>query len=323
MKVDLEALKSRRGKTLQIYEKKIAESQKTESSYEPDPRFWQLKTDEKGTGSAVIRFLPTSPKDLEVDSEALPWVMQYYRNFTNKKTGKFYNELDLSTLGQKDPVHIHTTPMWKGTEAEIAVARERKRKTRYVANIIVIKDNAAPETEGKVFLFSFGVKLYQKLEAAMFPEEELEDVVETLDPFDFWSGANFHLKCENVSGYRNYDKSKFLKSSPLFSEDDDELIKKVWESQHSLLELNDPSHFKSYEELEERYLDVISDKVETSSSAEELAEKRKKVLESKSEDDDFDDSGLSLDSLDDEVLSDDSDDMLDDDSDEILEKLLA
>ena len=85
-------------------------------------------------------------------------------------------------------------------------ARKQKRKLTYISNIYVVKDPANPENEGKVFLYKYGKKIFDKLTAAMQPEFEDE---EAIDPFDFWQGANFKLKAKNVAGYRNYDSSEF------------------------------------------------------------------------------------------------------------------
>lgn len=335
MGFDLESLKKRRGKTLGLYEKKIAEIEKTkaEKSSSGDPRFWSPTVDKEGRGAAIIRFLPLSKADMELDGEMFPWITQYYRNFSNSVTGKFYNELDLSTIGQKDPVFVHTKPMWEGSKEDKEIARMCRRKTRFISNIIVIKDAANPDNEGKVFLYQYGIKIHEKIMAVMFPDEELSDVVQQIDPTDFWLGANFLLKIENVASYRNYDKSKFLSPSPLFEDGSDDKIAEIWESQHSLLELNDPKHFKSFEDLQARMLSVLSDKSSDTRSAEDLAEKKKeskarKLEQARDLEEDSLDNLVSAVTNDDSVVEDDDIDLSmdtdsDDETDEILKNLLA
>jgi hypothetical protein len=118
-----------------------------------------------------------------------------------------------------------------------------------------VKDPANPQNEGKVFLYKFGKKIFDKLTAAMQPEFEDE---EAIDPFDFWKGANFKLKAKNVAGYRNYDSSEFAAPSALL--DDDDAMEAVWKKQYSLAELIAPDQFKSYDELKKRLEYVLGSK---------------------------------------------------------------
>ena len=157
-----------------------------------DDRLWKLDVDKSGNGYAVIRFLPAP------DGEDLPFVKLYSHAFQGP--GGWYIENSLTTLGQKDPVSEYNTQLWNnGTDSGKETARKQKRKLTYTSNIYVVKDPANPENEGKVFLFKYGKKIFDKLTAAMQPEFEDE---EAIDPFDFWQGANFKLKAKNVAGYR-------------------------------------------------------------------------------------------------------------------------
>ena len=171
------------------------------SSGSSDDRVWKLDVDKSGNGYAVIRFLPAP------NGEDLPFVKLYSHAFQGP--GGWYIENSLTTLGQKDPVSELNSELWNnGTDAGKELARKQKRKLTYVSNIYVVKDPANPANEGKVFLFKYGKKIFDKLTAAMQPEFEDE---EAIDPFDFWQGANFKLKAKNVAGYRNYDSSEFAK----------------------------------------------------------------------------------------------------------------
>jgi hypothetical protein len=166
--------------------------------------------------------------------------------------GGWYIENSLTTLGQKDPVSELNSELWNnGTDAGKELARKQKRKLTYVSNIYVVKDPANPANEGKVFLFKYGKKIFDKLTAAMQPEFEDE---EAIDPFDFWQGANFKLKAKNVAGYRNYDSSEFAASAPLL--DDDDAMEAVWKKQYSLAEIVAADQFKTYDELKKR-LDYV------------------------------------------------------------------
>ena len=213
-----------------------------------DERTWKLDVDKSGNGYAVIRFLPAP------ENEDLPFVKLYSHAFQGP--GGWYIENSLTTLGGKDPVSEYNTQLWNnGTDAGKETARKQKRKLSYISNIYVVKDPANPENEGKVFLYKYGKKIFDKLTAAMQPEFEDE---EAIDPFDFWQGANFKLKAKNVAGYRNYDSSEFAATSALL--DDDDAMEAIWKKEFSLAELVASDQFKSYDELKTRLSNVLGNK---------------------------------------------------------------
>ena len=213
-----------------------------------DDRIWKLDVDKGGNGYAVIRFLPAP------EGEDLPFVKLYSHAFQGP--GGWFIENSLTTLGQKDPVSEYNSLLWNnGTDAGKETARKQKRKLTYVSNIYVVKDPANPDNEGKVFLYKYGKKIFDKLTAAMQPEFEDE---EAIDPFDFWQGANFKLKAKNVAGYRNYDSSEFAAQSSLL--DDDDAMESLWKKQFSLSEIVAADQFKTYDELKTRLDYVLGNK---------------------------------------------------------------
>jgi len=214
------------------------------SSSSSDDRLWRLECDKSGNGYAVVRFLPAP------DGEDLPFVKLYSHAFQG--SGGWYIENSLTTLNQRDPVSELNTELWNnGTDSGKEIARKQKRKLTYVSNIYVVKDPANPDNEGKVFLYKFGKKIFDKITAAMQPEFEDETPI---DPFDFWQGANFKLKAKNVAGYRNYDSSEFAAQSAML--DDDDAMEAIWKKEYSLAELVAADQFKSYDELKKR-LDYV------------------------------------------------------------------
>ena len=209
-----------------------------------DDRLWKLDVDKSGNGYAVIRFLPAP------DGEDLPFVKLYSHAFQGP--GGWYIENSLTTLGQKDPVSEYNTMLWNnGTDSGKEQARKQKRKLTYIANIYVVKDPTNPSNEGKVMLYKFGKKIFDKITAAMQPEFEDE---EAIDPFDFWQGANFKLKAKNVAGYRNYDSSEFARQDSLL--EDDDAMEAIWKKEYSLEEFTNADQFKSYDDLKKR-LDYV------------------------------------------------------------------
>ena len=220
-----------------------------------DERLWKPELDKSGNGYAVIRFLPSS------DNAAMPWAKLWNHAF-HGPTGKWLIENSLTTLNQKDPVSEYNSSLWNsGVESDKEIARRQKRKLQYYSNIYVVADPQHPENEGKVFLFRYGKKIFDKLMEALQPQFEDETPV---NPFDLDTGANFKLKIRKVDGYWNYDKSEFDSSSKLDNQD------KVVESLYSLAEFTAPSNFKTYDELKSRLNDVLTGTQSSSSSAEDV-----------------------------------------------------
>ena len=222
-----------------------AENAPQEKKSYVDDRIWKPVMDKTGNGFAIIRFLP-APK-----GEELPWAKLWNHAFQGP-TGQWYIENSLTTIGQNDPVSEHNSALWNsGVESDKEIARKQKRKLQYYSNIYVVKDSANSENEGKVFLYRFGKKIFDKIMETMQPAFEDETPI---NPFDFWEGADFKLKLRKVDGYWNYDKSEFADPSALSKKDDE--LEEIWGKQYSLKEFTDNSNFKSYDELKKR-LDVV------------------------------------------------------------------
>ena len=226
-----------------------------------DERLWKPTMDKSGNGYAVIRFLPAC------EGEDLPWAKVWNHAFQGP-TGQWYIENSLTTLGNNDPVSEYNSKLWNsGIESDKETARKQKRKLQYFANIYVVSDSANPQNEGKVFLYRFGKKIFDKVMEAMQPDFEDESPI---NPFDFWNGANFKLKLRKVDGYWNYDKSEFEGVSAL-SEDDD-VLEGIYKKQYSLNEFTAASNFKSYDELKTRLDAVLSGTVVANTTVQTLME---------------------------------------------------
>jgi len=218
------------------------------SSGGADERFWKAELDKTGVGSAVVRFLPAP------DGEELPWVKVYSHAFQGP--GGWFIENSLTTNGGKDPVSDYNRQLWNsGNDADKDTVRKQKRKLSYYSNVYVVKDPLHPENEGRVFLFKYGKKIFDKVLEAMQPEFDDETPI---NPFDFWQGANFKLKIVKKDGFWNYDKSEFDKVVPLL--DDDDALEALWKKQYSLSAITAPDQFKSYEDLERRLKTVLGQK---------------------------------------------------------------
>ena len=215
-----------------------------------DDRFWKAELDKSGNGYAVIRFLPAA------NGEDMPYVRVFNHGFQGP--GGWYIENSLTTLGQKDPLAEYNSTLWNsGIEANKEIARKQKRRLTYFSNIYVVEDKANPQNEGKVFLFRYGKKIFDKVSSLSNPE--FEDETPT-DVFNFWEGANFKLKIRKVDGFSNYDKSEFITPAPLF--EDDSEMERVWGEEHSLEEFVKEDNFKTYDDLKTR-LDVVLGNTQT------------------------------------------------------------
>lgn len=211
-----------------------------------DDRIWSPVLDKAGNGYAVIRFLPAA------EGSDVPWVRYWDHGFQGP-TGLWYIEKSLTSIGQDDPVGKYNSELWDtGLEENKEIVRKQKRRLHYVSNIYVVSDPSNPANEGKVFLFKFGKKIFDKIMDVMNPQFDDEEPV---NPFDFWEGANFKLKIRQVEGYRNYDKSEFASPGPL-SDDDDEL-EQIYNKMYDLNEFIDPKTYKSYDELKARMNKVL------------------------------------------------------------------
>lgn len=278
--MDFASLKKNRGN----FETLTAKMKEDKGGFsKKDDGFWKLKVDDSGNGYAVIRFLTAPP------GEDFPYVQLFTQSFKGP-TGKWYIENSLSTIGQDDPVTEHFFAV-RGDGSDPVkkeAARPFTRKTNYISNILVISDPKNPENEGKVFKYSYGPRIYQKIEGAMYPE--FEDEV-AFNPFDLWTGANFKLKARMLNGQRSYDKSEFEKPEALF-EGDDAALETLWNSLPSLKEEVAADKFKSYDDLKkklEMVLDIKNDSVRPSRTPEPTRVERSEPEDVPSSSDDDDD----------------------------------
>ena len=244
--MSFENLKRNSGSFSKLKERMQADKQGA-STYKDD-RFWKL-TVKDGNGSAVIRFMPAP------DGEEIPYVLRHEHAFQDPTTKKWFIENCPTSIGRDDcTVCQSNSEYWNtGIESKQNVARARKRQKKYYANIVVIDDPAAPENNGKVFLFQFGPKIFDKINDKINPEFPDEA---PCDVFDLWEGANFRLRAHTVNKQRSYDKSTFESPSELFDGDETKL-KAAYDSLHKLQDLLKESEFKSTAELQARFNQTI------------------------------------------------------------------
>ena len=222
----------------------IAESYQNKSAGYVDSRYWKLTTPDKKDGASsgsIVRFLPSHNTEK-------PFVTTYSYSFDG--VGGKYIENSLESLGEADPVKQYNGALWSTNDvAKRADCKKRNRKMHYIGNILVIKDPAHPDNDGKVFLFKFGVKIYEKIVDALQGDEVEER--EPIDIFDFDNGANFSINMtySGKIGFYVYDKSKFLRQSTVGTEPEQvNVLEQIYD-----LDTCEPVKYKSYSELKQRF----------------------------------------------------------------------
>ena len=205
--------------------------------------FWKLEVDKAGNGAATIRFLPAPGAD---GDDALPWVKVFSHTFQGP--GGWVYDNCLTTKNQECPVCEHNKVLWNsGIEDNKKLVSKQKRKLTYISNIYIVSDPKHPENNGKVMLFKYGKKIFDKINEAMHPQFDDE---KPINPFDLWKGANFKLKAVKEDGYQNYNKSTF--DAPTALSDNDEELEKIYNQELSLKQFIADDQFKSFDELKKR-----------------------------------------------------------------------
>jgi len=215
---------------------------------EADGSEWKLKKDSAGNGTAVIRFLPGK------GDEGVPFVKLVNHGFKNN--GKWYIENCTSTHGDFDscPVcqYLSANDSYNTNNSEY---KRLKRNTSFWANILVIKDPAAPENEGKIFKTRFGMKIMEKINAMVEVDPEMGET--PVDVTCLWEGANFLYKTKKVGDHINYDDCKFMTPGALPKADDEEFQKFLMDNMLDLSKIAAPDQFKSLEENTKKFKQIM------------------------------------------------------------------
>ena len=223
----------------------LKEEQEKKKGFVKDTRFWKPSVDDKGNATAIIRFIP--------DQNMTPFIKYYSHNFKYMENGltKYWIKNCINTFGydKECPICKKNQEYWNSAyPSDKAISSQRKRKLIYVSNILVIKNPANPDDEGKTFLFSYGQKIYDMIKDKMFPSEEVKALgeYEQYVPFDLFKGANFKLVQVKQGDYPNYDKSCFGKQGPIGTE---KQIDVIMEKTYDLSEFIQDDKFPTNEEV--------------------------------------------------------------------------
>jgi hypothetical protein len=237
--VDFSAFKKGKGKL----DKSVAKMKDQNPKFKKDERFWIPIKDDTGSANALIRFLP------QPDIEAPPTISFFQHGF--KEKGKWFIDNCPSTFDNPCPVCEYIQPYWdEDTDESHAIARRYSRSKQFIANILVIKDLNKPANNGKVFLFKFGIKIYEKIEEKIFPESEIDEAVQIFDP---WTGCNFKLKLRQKHKRNNYDTSEFATDAcgPVCKTD--QALEVIFNQMHALDEFLADKLFPEYSKMKKKF----------------------------------------------------------------------
>jgi hypothetical protein len=223
------------------------QAEKLTQGFAKDPRFWTLTRDNNGNGSAIIRFLFKPP------GEENYYVRIWDYGFQGSN-GRWFIEQSPATIEKPDPVKLQRDRLYaSGLEADRELAKKMKKRLHFVSNILVLRDRAHPENEGKVFLFKYGQKVWEKLDALSKPDEY--GIKKQINPYDLFNGVNMVLRVRKLNNFPNYDESEFTQPEPVAKTDDE--IEAIWRKCYSLNELLEEKNFKSPQELQDKLDQVL------------------------------------------------------------------
>lgn len=248
-------------KARQKLSQRLVENAEVKGGYGTDDRIWNVTRGKDGVGSATIRFLTAPKVDFEKDPDnAVAYVRIFNHGFKSSRTGKWYIENCPTTEPHKNncPACDANRELWNTEiKANQNIVRDRKRKLSYYSNILVVNDPSNPDNNGKVFLFRYGQKIFDKVHGKLKPQYE---GVSSVDVFDFWEGANFQLRVKNIKvdgkTMPNYDDSEFDAPTALF-DGDDKKIDEIWSQCHSLLDIISADKFLEYDALKVKLRGVL------------------------------------------------------------------
>lgn len=238
--------------------KQINEQTDKKSKY-IDERIYYPKLKDDGTGSAKIRFLPAP-------DQKVPWSLIFSHSIYGPNGWYIQNCPTTPGIDKQCPACEDNRKVWSENDEDTArkLTKGRNRKANYYTNILIVKDPANPENEGKVFLFRYGVKIHEKIIAKIKPSEE---ILKPVMIFDYYDGADFNLiikrkKIGNGKSVANYDDSNFDNPSSI----DEEKLEQIVESRFSISEFIQEDKFLTYDVLKQKYDKVMGTTINTTSS---------------------------------------------------------
>lgn len=269
MKVNISALKDSMKKTQE-------RDASLDGGGQTDERYWRAETPKKGKSVYRIRVVPV------LKPGADQWV-KYFQHRIKGTTGWVVENCPetFPENNGKCPICNHSRKLFAtGDTKDEEMGKKFWRGKNWITNIKVIKDGREEgANEGKVFIYRFGKKIYDKFNSALNPEDGSgEEQLFFIDPND---GYDFMLKCKTVSDFANYDESEFAREATALAKSDkkmEELLDEVFDLEAEALA---PKKFKSIEILE----NILNTKILGVSAKSEPTKPKESIPEPEEEDD--------------------------------------
>ena len=227
---------------------KETERENGKQSYSDD-RFWTLDYDKNTkVGKAIIR--PIGPSIGEED--------EYVTEYTHfiRRNNKILSVTCPTTEKHKCPICEYYFSKDKDDRDN-----NFARNTKFIMNILVVKDFQHPENDGKVFLYKCPVSVMNKIREALKDKDEMDMPKESVNVFDMWEGANINLITKDKGGFLNYDSSTIASKTPIFEDvDNGALYEELYKKLYSLKEFKVAP---TTEEIREKF-DTFMNGVDTS-----------------------------------------------------------
>ncbi len=212
------------------------EAKKLKFKTEDKEGFFSPSVDKEGNATIVIRFLP--PKE----GETFPYAKKVQHAFEGPNGWFICN--CLKEFNHDCPICKANNGLYATKNAEnILMAKDHKRKPVYVANILVVKNDNAPETVGKVFKLRYKAMFDGFIKDATKDSTDPEsgELITGFNAFDYDKGANFIWSISKGAHGPDYSKSKFSKSKRINLNNKpltDSEITKIDSQLYSLIEYN-------------------------------------------------------------------------------------
>lgn len=175
------------------------ETKTTSSIFSPKP-----DNGKDGIYKAVVRFIPWH-KDVKNS------IRKKYSYFLEDPATGDKKMVDCpSNLGKKSILKDTWSKLYNSNSAsDKKMAEKFKRSLKCASLVQIIKDENAPENVGKIMVWTFGVKIYDKINNEMHPEIGKPHI-----PYDLFEGKLFWVNVHEVTvgqqKFPNYDNCKFL-----------------------------------------------------------------------------------------------------------------
>lgn len=158
----------------------------------------------KGTAgiyTAVIRFIPNP-----TDPAGKSIIQKYTTTLMNPYTNSYHTIDNPSSVGEPDPIVDMFFKLRKSSsQLDVEKSKYFSRRKSYASLIQVIKCDSEKNLEGKILVWRYGVKIFDKICQEMNPP-----IGDPRNPFDPVNGRLFNVKVTEVSGFNNYDQCQFL-----------------------------------------------------------------------------------------------------------------